>query len=125
VRFSSIHGLTRRDLAKAPAWPEVWAGVLDILGDVRTVVAFRASFDRGAILAMSARHGVRLPRLQFVCAAEMIEARYGLRASLSTSLEALGLQFPGSPHDPLADARAGAMVALACLAPSPTPAQAR
>ncbi|TMQ70503.1 MAG: hypothetical protein E6K81_12485 [Candidatus Eisenbacteria bacterium] len=114
VRFTHVHGLTAADLVGAPCWPEAWHGVLAVLGDIRTVVAFRASFDRGAILAMSGRHGVRLPRLQFVCAAEMMKARYGCELNLRASLEVLGLPFPGRPHEPLADARAAAAIAVAC-----------
>jgi DNA polymerase III subunit epsilon len=119
VGFTHIHGLTAADLAGAPSWSEAWQGVLAVLGDIQTVVAFRASFDRGAILAMSGRHGVRLPRLQFVCAAEMMKARYGCQLSLRASLQVLGLPFPGRPHDPLADARAAAAIAVACERDSP------
>lgn len=114
IRFSRIHGLTSIDLAGAPSWPVVWNDLLKVLGDIHTVVAFRASFDRGALLAMSAHHGIRLPRLRFVCAAELMGARYGSRVDLSESLAVLGLRFPGSPHEPLADARAAALIALAC-----------
>jgi DNA polymerase-3 subunit epsilon len=114
VRYTHIHGLTAADLAGAPSWPQAWQGVLGVLGDIQTVVAFRASFDRGAILAMSGRYGVRLPRLQFVCAAEMMKARYGCQLDLSASLRVLGIPFPGRPHDPLADARAAAAIVVAC-----------
>ena len=124
IRFSRIHGLTWADLVGAPGWPTAWKGVLDVLDDIRTVVAFRASFDRGAILAMCARHGLRLPRLHFVCAAAMMETRYGCRLNLSESLLVLGVPFPGRPHEPLADARAAAMIALACDA-EPAPALGR
>jgi DNA polymerase-3 subunit epsilon len=114
VRFTHIHGLTAADLGSAPLWSEAWQGVLGILGDIDTIVAFRASFDRGAILAMSGRYGVRLPRLKFVCAAEMMKVRYGQQRDLSGSLQFLGLPFPGRPHDALADARAAAAIAVAC-----------
>lgn len=114
VRFTHVHGLTAADLVDAPSWSEAWQGVLGVLGDIHTVVAFRARFDRGAILAMSGRHGVRLPRLQFFCAAEMMKSRYGCQLNLRSSLQVLGLPFPGRPHDPLADARAAAAIAVAC-----------
>jgi DNA polymerase III epsilon subunit-like protein len=124
IRFSHIHGIWAADLEGPPAWPVVWQELMAVLGDIRTLVAFRASFDRGAILTMSARHAIRLPRLQFVCAAAMVEARYGTGLDLTESLGALGISFPGHPHDPLADARAAAMIAQACTA-SPTPSVRR
>jgi DNA polymerase-3 subunit epsilon len=114
VRFTHIHGLTAADLSSAPSWPRAWQGVLDVLGDIQEVVAFRASFDRGAILTMSGRHGVRLPRLRFACAAEMMKTRYGSHFSLGAALRHLGIQFPGRPHDPLADARAAGAIAISC-----------
>lgn len=114
VRFTHIHGLTAADVADAPVWPDAWRGILRVLGDLKIVVAFRSSFDRGAILAMSGHHGVRLPPLKFVCAAEMMMARYGQQRDLSGSLQFLGLPFPGRPHHALADARAAAAIAVAC-----------
>jgi DNA polymerase III epsilon subunit-like protein len=114
VRFSQIHGLTRADLLGAPPWPVAWKGILSVLDDISTLVAFRASFDRGAILAMSAHHKIRLPRLRFVCAAAMMEERYGSRLDLSAYLGVLGVPFPGRPHEPLSDARAAALIAMAC-----------
>jgi DNA polymerase III epsilon subunit-like protein len=114
VRFSRVHGLTRA---------VAWKGILGVLDDISTLVAFRASFDRGAILAMSAHHRIRLPRLRFVCAAAMMEERYGSRLDLSACLGVLGLPFPGRPHEPLADARAAALIAIACGAARDAPAQ--
>ena len=110
VSFSRIHGLHRADLKRAPPWPVVWKRILAVLDDIRIVVAFKADFDRGALLVMSARHGIRMPRMEFVCAAEMLEHHCGLRLGLEESLMALALPFPGRPHEPLADARAAALV---------------
>ena len=117
VRFREIHGLTAADLADAPLWPVVWRGLVDLIGDLRTIVAFRASFDRAAILTMCGRSGSRLPRVTFVCAADMFERRHGRGVTLSEAIVSCGLTFPGRPHDPLADARAAAMIALACGEP--------
>jgi DNA polymerase III epsilon subunit-like protein len=86
------------------------------MGEIRLVVAFNAPFDRAAILTMCAQSALRLPRMSFVCAARMVESRLGQRLDLRGSLEALGLPFPGRPHDPLADARAAAAIVLACQA---------
>jgi DNA polymerase III subunit epsilon len=119
VRYGRIHGLTRADLQGAPAWPLVWKEILGVVSNINTMVAFRASFDRGAILAMSARHGIRLPRLRFVCAAAMIEKRHGCGLDLSASLRMLRISFPGRPHEPLSDARAAGLIAIACAAPPP------
>ena len=123
VRFTDIHGLTAGDLAGAPVWPVVWSALLDLLGDLRLLVAFHATFDRAAILAMCARHGLRPPRLRFACAAEMIEARCGHGLDLRSALEVLGLPFPGCPHDPLSDARAAGAIAIACAPPRTLPAR--
>jgi DNA polymerase-3 subunit epsilon len=114
VRFGRIHGLDATDLAGAPAWPQAWYALLQMVGDIRQFVAYRAEFDRGAILAMCASHSVRVPPLHFVCAAQLVEGRFGRTLDLREALQALGLPFPGRHHDPLADARAAAAVAIAC-----------
>ena len=122
VHYSEIHGLAAADLVGAPAWPVVWDRLLNLLHDVRTVVAFRAAFDRGAILAMCGRHALRVPPLRFACAAEMAAMRCSRHLNLVETMLALGLPFPGRPHDPLADARAAAAIAIAC---TPWPAACR
>ncbi len=123
VRFGRIHGLETADLAEAPAWPAVWHALLQFVGDLREFVAYRAAFDRGAILAMCAGHNVRVPPLRFTCAAQMVESRFARKLDLREALQFLGLPFPGRHHDPLADARAAAAVAIACC--QPLPARAR
>jgi len=117
VRFGRIHGLEARDLAGAPEWPAVWHELLQFTGDIREFIAYRAEFDRGAILAMCASHNVRVPALHFTCAAKMIETRFPGNRDLAEALKLLGLPFPGRHHDPLADARAAAAIAIACMVP--------
>jgi DNA polymerase III epsilon subunit-like protein len=114
VRFTRVHRLTAAALAGAPQWTDVWPAFAAFLGETKRVVAFRASFDRAALLSMCALYGIRMPRLQFVCAAEIAHLRLGRNLSLHASLLALGIPFPGRPHDPLADARAAAALMLAC-----------
>ncbi len=113
VQFTRIHGLKATDLRSAPAWPAVWKQVSAVMRDTTVVVAFRAEFDRAAILATSALYSIRLPRMRFVCAAALARERLGLRHSLADALRAIGIAYPGVPHEPLADARAAALLALA------------
>jgi DNA polymerase III epsilon subunit-like protein len=117
VRFGRIHGIEAGHLAGAPHWPAVWHRLLEFTGNVREFVAYRAEFDRGAILAMCASHNVRVPALHFTCAAKMIETRFAGNRDLTEALKLLGLPFPGRHHDPLADARAAAAIAIACTVP--------
>jgi len=114
IRFGQIHGLTHADLIAAPAWPTVWHDFLQFVEKTRVFVAFNASFDRGAILAMCGRHGVRPPPMRFICAAALSEACLGRRLDLPSAVAALGLAFPGRHHDALADARAAGAVAVKC-----------
>jgi DNA polymerase III epsilon subunit-like protein len=113
VRYGHIHGITGADLRNAPPWPAVWHDVLKLVGDVTLIVAYRAAFDRAAIMTMCAGHTLRMPRIHFVCAAEICRERFGRAASLAATLQMLGVPFPGRPHDPLADARAAAALVLA------------
>ncbi len=114
IHYSEIHGLRAVDLAGAPAWPAVWADLREFLVGDPFVVAFHATFDRGALLTMCGRHGLRVPPLRFACAARMALARFGTSFGLAETLDRLAIPFPGTPHDPLADARAAAAIAAAC-----------
>jgi DNA polymerase-3 subunit epsilon len=113
VRYTHIHGLTKADLHGAPVWPIVWKRVLDVLGDSKLVVAYRAAFDRAAVMTMCARCALRLPAVRFVCAAKAYEEHAGRSVDLVSALRALHIPFPGTPHDPLADARAAAAIMIA------------
>jgi len=114
MRFGRIHGLTHADVAAAPQWATVWQDLVRFIGSVRVYVAFNATFDRGAILTMCARHGIRPPPMRFVCAAALAEACLERRLDLPSAAAALGLTFPGRHHDALADARAAGAVAVKC-----------
>jgi len=113
VRYTHVHGLTQADLHDAPLWPVVWKRVLAVLADSRVVVAYRAAFDRAAVMTMCARHALLLPPVRFVCAADAYEEHAGCSADLVSALRALHIPFPGKPHDPMADARAAAAIMLA------------
>jgi DNA polymerase-3 subunit epsilon len=112
VRYTDVHGLTRADLRDAPPWPLVWRRFLEVLGDNRVVVAYRAKFDRAAVMTMCARYTLRMPPIRFVCAAKTYEEHAGRPADLVSALRSLRIPFPGRPHDPLADARAAAAIML-------------
>jgi DNA polymerase-3 subunit epsilon len=114
VHFGRIHGLEPTELARAPTWPAVWRALMGFVGEDREFVAYRAEFDRGAILAMCARNGIRLPAMHFTCAAMLFEERFRLKLDLKEALLHVGLSFPGRHHEPLADARAAGAHAIAC-----------
>lgn len=116
VKYTDIHGLLGADLRDAPRWAFVWKQLTPLLDGIQTVVAYRAGFDRAAVMTMCARHAVRMPRVRFVCAAAMYQSHFGRSVSLSAALRQVDLPFPGRPHDPLADARAAAMLMLALRA---------
>lgn len=119
IRYGRIHGLKRQDLLLAPPWPSVWRQFLAFATSARQHVAFNAEFDRGALLSMCASYDLRPPPMRFVCALKMAESRLGRKLDLAAAITALGLTFPGRHHDPLADARAAAAVALACTTSPP------
>ena len=65
-------------------------------------------------MTMCGRHGLRLPRMDFICAAALAEPFVGRSQTLAESLAKMGIPYPGRPHDSLADARAAGSLALAC-----------
>jgi DNA polymerase-3 subunit epsilon len=113
IAYSRIHGLTAAELRRAPQWPAVWPTIVHLADGVAQFAAFRADFDRGAILTMCSRHGLRPPPLPFVCVAALAAKRLGRSQTLAEYLTSLGIDYPGKPHDALSDARAAAALLLA------------
>ncbi|ODU03678.1 MAG: hypothetical protein ABS81_13375 [Pseudonocardia sp. SCN 72-86] len=61
-----IHGLTREKLAGSPRYPDIVAGLHDVLRG-RILVAHNASFDHSFLAAEASRAGTELPVAQRLC----------------------------------------------------------
>ena len=63
-----IHGISNDDVGDAPAWPEVYSQVRDILSaDGRTVAIYNADYDIRIIQQTSVLHGLDYFDFDWVC----------------------------------------------------------
>jgi len=112
-----VHGITATTVKDAPQWPEVWPGLRDFIGD-DVVVGHNAAFDMSVLANTCGAHDLGIPVLDSLCSLKVARASLNVPSySLPWIAEHLGVpQF--DHHDPLADARASALVlvALASLA---------
>lgn len=104
-----IHGITNRDIRKAPTFGQLAGAVADHLVG-RVVVAHNASFD----LAFLTRHlGVSLP---WLCTMALNATVSGHRRDLETACRELGVPFDRSRHSASEDALAAGRLLQALLA---------
>ncbi len=111
-----VHGLSARDTADAPTFPEVWQQIESLIEGL-PLVAHNKTFDEGCLKAVFAEYGMEYPGYRFLC-------------TLSASRRMLGNQLPDhqlhtvagacgycleNHHHALADAEACAAIALKLL----------
>jgi DNA polymerase-3 subunit epsilon len=64
---AAVHGLTERDLAAAPMYPQVHGDFCAAVAR-KAIIAYNASFDRRILAQTAARHRLDLPRSRWDCA---------------------------------------------------------
>ncbi|WP_460774295.1 exonuclease domain-containing protein [Microbacterium sp. GXF7504] len=107
-----VHGIDSTMVADAPIWPAVYRDLRSFLQD-DVVVGHNVSFDVSVLQNACSAYDLSLPTLNTLCTLEL--ARAALRVpsySLPWVTEHLGLP-AFDHHDPLADARASALVLVA------------
>ncbi len=112
--FTYIHGLTWKDVRKAPRFAEVWQELLPLFEDVNFLVAHNAPFDRGVLEACCARSGITPPSHRFVCTVQIARNFLKIRpAKLSNVCQRL--QIPLDHHEAGSDAEACARILLVAV----------
>lgn len=66
-RAQAVHGITQKEAAGAPTWPQVWPRLQALVGD-RLLIAYNAPFDRRVIGQACRRYGIRRPQWEWACA---------------------------------------------------------
>jgi DNA polymerase III subunit epsilon len=107
-----VHGITSDVVATAPAWAEVYTAFRAFIAD-DVVVGHNAAFDMSVLLNTCSAHDIDLPVLSSLCTLQLARASVKIPSySLPWVVEHLDLP-SFDHHDPLADARASAMVLVA------------
>lgn len=110
--FTPIHGLCWQDVARQPAFPEVWAGCERLIAGAECLVAHNASFDRRVLTACCQAAGLAVPAHSFACTMQLARHVWGVRPTRLPNVCAhLGIVL--EHHHALSDAEACAQIMLA------------
>jgi len=109
----SIHGITEKDVASAPMFPDVWDDIRAKIGDL-PIVAHNAAFDTGVIRDALDDAFLPWPDLTYACTLVMGRRTYDLSSyRLPFVAKAAGIPFdPESHHKAESDAEAAARIML-------------
>lgn len=103
-----VHGITNRDVRKAPSLAEVAGSLCEHLVG-RVVVAHNARFDMGFLGRELEEAGVRWP-LPSLCTMELHRSLHGGKVDLASVCATLGITVTGALHRAADDARLAALV---------------
>jgi DNA polymerase-3 subunit epsilon len=110
--FTWVHGIRRRDVAKADSFRAAWPLLSAELAGAAFVAAHNAGFDRQVLEAACSHAGINPPTLPFLCTVRLARRVWGLeRADLPSVCRLLGI--PLTHHDPRSDASACARIVVA------------
>lgn len=111
-----VHGLCNDDTCNAPDFPEVWARILPLIGDL-PLVAHNAGFDAACLRAVCAVYGLDCSAHRFCDTLNAARRHFGSTLPnhrLPTVAAACGYDLENY-HHALADAEAAAAIALQIL----------
>lgn len=111
-----VHGLTMKDTAEAPVFPEVWRKVEPLIAGL-PIVAHNSPFDEGCLRAVFQMYGMDWPDYRFFCTCRASRRTFGRQLPdhrLHTVAARCGYDLTRH-HNALADAEACAAIALRIL----------
>ncbi len=104
----SIHGITPKDVAHAPAFPAVWVRIAPYFENA-VIIAHNAAFDLGVLTDVLERYGIPVPPMRYACTVQMARRRFSRETYGSYRLDTLCAAFDiplEHHHDALCDALA-------------------
>ena len=111
-----VHGLTDRDTRNAKTFPEVWAQIEPLIGDL-PLVAHNKGFDENCLKQVFDVYGMDYPDYKFYCTLQAARSRLANKGlpdfQLHTLADYYGIEL--NHHHALSDAEACAYLALKLL----------
>lgn len=110
--FTSIHGISWRDVESAPTFKVVWKEVSPLFEGVDFVAAHNASFDASVLRACCLSSQITAPTLPFACTVKLARSLWNIfPTKLPDVARHLGIQL--NHHEALSDALACAQIVIA------------
>ena len=122
--FTYIHGITWRHVENQPTFSELWPDLIEFLEGVEFLAAHNASFDRSVLQRCCQSAKIPLPSIPFQCTVKMAREIWGLRPTRLPDV-CRYLNIPLEHHRAQSDAEACALIVIAALRSTRTPALAR
>ena len=112
INCTRVHGLSPRDVAGAPEWPEILDRIVKFAGDL-PLVGHNASVERSCIVQASDAHGIIPPPFEYFCSLKLARKTYPTEPSHSLGKLSASLGLPQfAHHDAGEDAVASAALVL-------------
>jgi DNA polymerase-3 subunit epsilon len=109
--FSNIHGITWRDVARAPSFGELWPTLEPILNGVDFLAAHNASFDRSVLNTCCRTYDIPQPGTEFICTVKLARDKWKIHPTKLPNV-CNYLNIPLRHHDALSDAEACAQIVV-------------
>ena len=118
--FTELHGITWEDVAKQPAFRQVWPKCVTMLRGVDFLAAHNAPFDRSVLRACCESAGLAVPKTPFLCTVKLARQTWKLeRARLPDVCAHLKIVL--QHHHAASDAEACARIVMAAAEAHRTP----
>lgn len=95
----------REEFAGAPYWVDIWPALAALI-DRKLLVAYNASFDRRALMAMLSRHAQTSSERGWRCAMQAVKQRLGTKRSLTLTEACAHFGLEGGNHRATRDVQA-------------------
>lgn len=110
--FSYLHGITWEMVSGEPTFGELWPELQPLLADAQFLSAHNAPFDRGVLRTCCAAHGLKPPKIPFLCTVKLARQTWRLfPTKLPNVCNYLGI--PLDHHNAASDAEACARIVIA------------
>jgi DNA polymerase-3 subunit epsilon len=110
--FTSIHGITWRDVESAPTFKDVWKKIAPLFEGVDFLAAHNASFDSSVLRACCLTSRITAPTLPFACTVKLARSAWNIYPTkLPDVARHLGISL--NHHEALSDALACAQIMIA------------
>jgi DNA polymerase-3 subunit epsilon len=109
--FTHIHGLSWEDVHDSPSFGEAFGQISSFTAGASFLAAHNAPFDRGVLEACCTRHGIWLPKLQWVDTVRVARDVFKIFPTKLSNVSA-ALNIPLNHHEALSDASACAQILL-------------
>jgi DNA polymerase III epsilon subunit-like protein len=101
-KHARFDGATFKD---APYWSDIWPEISALI-DRKLLIAYNASFDRRALMAMLARHQQTSPEMGWRCAMQAVKQTLGTKRSLTLTEACARFGLEGGNHRATRDVQA-------------------